>query len=300
MKQLTNSDKGTMKSTNDKNQQSGFLIVDKQMAAKHGIEVAGYMANLMDKYIYFRERFPENDGEFFIKYHDQATLTGWTKHVLSKLKHYCMEQGWISTRIRGFPPKEWYEINLQHPDIQSLVKNFNRHWLKNLTAIGQKSEPIYKENKYKETKFKDVVVPASDSGNDSDKISTSGETENSSPGQKKITPGLFNQFWKMYPRKVEKGKAWTIWKRICDKSPDQRPTWNEIRGAIYQQKRSERWQDKDYIPYPTTWLNQSRWMDDPKEMFVPKKESEQFKRKHGTMKQTNYDKKESIKMNIRH
>ena len=32
------------------------------------------------------------------------------------------------------------------------------------------------------------------------------------------------------------------------------------------QKRSDRWQDKKYIPAPTPWLNQRRWLDDPGEM----------------------------------
>lgn len=81
-----------------------------------------------------------------------------------------------------------------------------------------------------------------------------------------ITPKLFEEFWTIYPRKTDKGKALTIWNRICTRKNGLRPNWREIRKAIIEQKRSDRWQDKQFIPLPATWLNQSRWLDDPNEM----------------------------------
>ena len=41
-----------------------------------------------------------------------------------------------------------------------------------------------------------------------------------------------------------------------------------IRSAILHQIKSEQWQDLKFIANPSTWLNQSRWLDDPKEMKV--------------------------------
>jgi len=88
---------------------------------------------------------------------------------------------------------------------------------------------------------------------------------NSSDGN--ITPSQFESFWKAYPRKIDKGKAKTRWEKICNKPAKERPTWKQIRLAIHEQKKTERWQDPKYIPHPTTWLNQQRWLDDPKEMY---------------------------------
>lgn len=82
----------------------------------------------------------------------------------------------------------------------------------------------------------------------------------------KITPSQFEAFWKIYPRKVDKGKAKTAWERICSRKNGTRPTWKELRKAIHDQKKSERWKDPTFIPHPTTWLNQQRWLDDPAEM----------------------------------
>lgn len=80
-----------------------------------------------------------------------------------------------------------------------------------------------------------------------------------------ITPSMFEKFWSLYPKKVDKGKAKTKWSQLC-KKPD-RPTWLTIKSAIEAQKKSARWQDSKFIPHPTTWLNQQRWLDDPAEMI---------------------------------
>jgi len=83
---------------------------------------------------------------------------------------------------------------------------------------------------------------------------------------KYITPSLFDEFWKRYPRKEgSKGKAKSIWDRICRRKTN-KPTWKEIKLAIKNQKRSDQWKNPKYIPLPTTWLNQQRWLDDPEMM----------------------------------
>ncbi len=82
-----------------------------------------------------------------------------------------------------------------------------------------------------------------------------------------IIPSLFDKFWKIYPRKADKGKAFTSWKKLCARPKKDRPTWKEIKVAILRQKKSDRWQDPKQIPHPSTWLNQSRWLDDPAQMM---------------------------------
>ncbi len=81
-----------------------------------------------------------------------------------------------------------------------------------------------------------------------------------------ITLSQFDQFWQIYPKKDGKGAAWTAWKKLCNKSPKNRPTWSTIEIAIREQNKSERWQNKKFIPHASTWLNQERWLDDPAEM----------------------------------
>jgi len=73
----------------------------------------------------------------------------------------------------------------------------------------------------------------------------------------------FDAFWKLYPRKQGKEKALQSWLKL-------EPTaelFETILTAVAAQKKSEQWEQKKYIPHPTTWLNQKRWTDEviPKE-----------------------------------
>jgi hypothetical protein len=73
--------------------------------------------------------------------------------------------------------------------------------------------------------------------------------------------GEFTQFWKVYPRKVGKRSALRVWMKLGK----DRPPLKKILAAIDLQKQSESWQRDggQYIPHPTTWLNQGRWEDEP-------------------------------------
>lgn len=68
----------------------------------------------------------------------------------------------------------------------------------------------------------------------------------------------FELFWSAYPRKTAKKAAIKAWIAAKDK-----PDIAAILSAIARAKTSEQWQ-KDggqYIPMPSTWLNQGRWDD---------------------------------------
>ena len=69
----------------------------------------------------------------------------------------------------------------------------------------------------------------------------------------------FNQFWGAYPRKEDKSKAAQYFKRI---NPDDELLQTMLR-SIEAWKKSDQWQDKQYIPHPSTWLNGKRWEDEP-------------------------------------
>lgn len=76
-------------------------------------------------------------------------------------------------------------------------------------------------------------------------------------------PGGFERFWELYPRKVGKQAALKAWSRL---KPSAELT-KAILDAVEYQKNSREW-TKDggqYIPHPTTWLNQGRWEDETEE-----------------------------------
>jgi hypothetical protein len=69
-------------------------------------------------------------------------------------------------------------------------------------------------------------------------------------------------FWAAYPRKVGKFEARASWLKV---KPWSQETLDELIQGL------ERWlkywrdhdTDKEFIPYPATWLNQHRWEDEP-------------------------------------
>ena len=68
----------------------------------------------------------------------------------------------------------------------------------------------------------------------------------------------FDLFWSVYPRKVGKKTAQKAWMRAVrtDAMLDR-----VMRALAWQ--TSYLWDDQRYIPHPTSWLNQERWMDEP-------------------------------------
>lgn len=69
----------------------------------------------------------------------------------------------------------------------------------------------------------------------------------------------FIDFWKEYPRKTAKIKAWQEWCRIAEP----RPAIADVLRALKRACASEQWQRENgqYIPHPSTWLHQRRWED---------------------------------------
>jgi hypothetical protein len=69
----------------------------------------------------------------------------------------------------------------------------------------------------------------------------------------------FEEFWKAYPRKTNKGFA----KKVFEKLKVDDAMLTKMLQAIYVQNKNV-WKDKDqqYIPHPSTWLNGERWDDE--------------------------------------
>ncbi len=68
---------------------------------------------------------------------------------------------------------------------------------------------------------------------------------------------FFGEFWKAYPVKVGKPAAQGAWKKV------KLPEVQTIMAGLDRWKSSEQWKNRQFIPYPATFLNQRRWEDEP-------------------------------------
>lgn len=77
----------------------------------------------------------------------------------------------------------------------------------------------------------------------------------------------FDGFWNCYPKKVGKATAQKAWEKLA---PDE-ALFEVIVQAVELQKRSPQWckDGGQFIPNPSTWLNQKRWEDDTSQIQLP-------------------------------
>jgi hypothetical protein len=69
---------------------------------------------------------------------------------------------------------------------------------------------------------------------------------------------MFESFWNAYPRRLAKKDAERAWRKI-------RPA-EQLDVIVALKQHIEMWKrkgtEKEYIPYPASWLNGERWKDE--------------------------------------
>ena len=81
---------------------------------------------------------------------------------------------------------------------------------------------------------------------------------------------IFDDLWKMYPKKVGKGQA-----RKAFTAALRKVEHDKIHLALIEYVRSTQGDDKKYLPHLSTWLNGERWDDELQEKSLQDMTSEQ-------------------------
>lgn len=167
-----------------------------------------------------------------------------------------------SRKTRGL--NEQTVANLEGKQSQNQTVN-SRKFRHNKNIYKNNNKNIYAQSK----------IDASNSlSQEDDTSNTKKEADTKVPTSKKDnTPSkreqeekylqMFNEFWKLYPKKVDKANARKKWLRL--KPNDE--LFKTIMSALENQITLKKWHeiDKQYIPNPTTWINGERWEDEIKE-----------------------------------
>lgn len=78
----------------------------------------------------------------------------------------------------------------------------------------------------------------------------------------------FNEFWKIYPRKIAKEAALKAW--VKAKKERALPSIQKLAETLEEHAQILHWRDKpDAIPYPASWINGKRWNDEAKAKWAP-------------------------------
>ena len=118
------------------------------------------------------------------------------------------------------------------------------------------------------------------------------QTKKEPPISPKGDDSGFESFWNLYPKKVGKQAALRRWKKIKPSKGLVEAILNSIRDQVDRQHfiGSQNGQEREFIPNPSTWLNEGRWEDgiqptrdeiDKRERERVSKEVRELRRKRG-------------------
>jgi len=234
-----------------------FLKVNNAMLAHYGCQIAILLAHLIDMESYFTAQgmlYP--DGSFWQKHKQITERTGLSDHQIRQCKNQLRKDGIIIVRQKHFPNREHYKIN--HNTLETVVNGASLEKIKDIYPQKIKARP---SNNLRDegAKIKAYNNTKQINKNENNNTHLCEEVDDD-----KIKIKHFVLFWKNYPKKNDQGKAKTEWNKLCSKVD--RPEWRIVRQAIREQKETPRWKNTQFIPFPATWIKESRWLDDPKEM----------------------------------
>ncbi|MDE8648154.1 hypothetical protein PXH69_24610 [Rhodococcus qingshengii] len=171
--------------------------------------------------------------------------------VIKKSKHFS-----DTDDIRGFRLKSWDSWN---QPINKLVEAKKRgrkpksetvNEVEN-TLTGDPDDASLKSSK-SNTTAKAVVKNIFDGRAPAERESPTAVTQS-------ITEALFTEWWTAYPRKVGKAAAKKAFEKALKKIE-----WPELHSAVIRFSADPNLPtDKNFIPHPSTWLNEGRWDDEP-------------------------------------
>ena len=172
------------------------------------------------------------------------------ERILKKLVSEQQIEQQKFTKYRIISIVNWLPYQQSEQQSEQQIQNVQKSGLKG--QIEQQSEQRSEQQKF----AKNSIIPIIN-------IDACSQSEQQSEQQNNAmqTTKCFDVFWAAYPRKTGKEIARQSWKRLADPVA----TLDLILKALAWQTVSADW-NKDngqFIPMPSTYLNQGRWQDEP-------------------------------------
>lgn len=136
------------------------------------------------------------------------------------------------------------------------IPKFERH-----NGDSAKARTLKTERQAKWRRNKDSDVDGDASTKTSTRPSTREEKRREEVNTNKPpVADLFDRFWRAYPKKVGKDAA----KKAFDKRKPDESLLSSMLAAVAIQSNTNDWMKNDgqFIPHPSTWLNEGRWQDE--------------------------------------
>lgn len=183
-----------------------------------------------------REGFCYATNEYFADLYQtsEKTITRWLKNLADK--------NYITTKLETFRYNDGTVKKIRYIYI---VENSSNHMDKNVQNHMDNHIDIF------DTHHMDKNVPYNNTYNNNIKENILKENRYNE---------MFEQFYNAYPKKVSKANT----KKWFEKNKPNEQTFKQIMEALEKHKKQSSW-NKDngqFIPHPSTWLNQRRFEDE--------------------------------------
>lgn len=231
---------------------SNFLILNRTLIKKHGLENAAFLSFVIDKFEYYLKRSILVKGEwFYLTYKELERELGLTDYGIKKSKKYWKKLKVLDTEKRGIPAKLHYKINWRNVEKAYHITSGGDFAS---TSQDDFTATIYSETRKTKPEEKNNTKKENSDGRMFDVETDSNENEQ--------VWNWFNEFWDHYPRKYAKQKARKSWEQLFINGPKKScPTYNQVIEGIKKQAPVLAQREATYIPHASTWLNQKRWED---------------------------------------
>lgn len=162
-----------------------------------------------------------------------CALTGIDRRTLDRVRNELIQKGYIEYK-KGIGNQAGTYLIVQF-DTQDVTQTVIQDVTQNGTQMSHKLSTL---NKHKLNKKENIL--------------------------KENWQIQFDQFWKLYPRKVKKSLAQKWFEK---KKPDSE-LFDSIMASLKKYRESPQWTKDNgkFIPHPSTWLNQERWEDEIEEV----------------------------------
>ena len=186
----------------------------------------------------------------------------------------------LKTSMKVLKELELVKVSKNGTIILEKVKNmvgFESEWARKKKAYREKLKQGQNEDNARtnEGQNEDNVLPLSDKSKRQSKSKSKSKSKSESIKETNVEKNLaevspiveevlpeeekmFLEFWEMYPKKVDKKGSFRAFKNI----PKLKEVFPGIMAALEIQKQSEQWTKNNgqFIPNPTTYIHQERWL----------------------------------------
>jgi hypothetical protein len=211
---------------------NNYWVLNKTVMKELGLETAVILSVFADA----EEMLGDKEGWFFQTIETIEEITTLSRHKQNIAIKSLKDLGVLEQQNKGQPMKRYFRIN--YNKLTNLIESALHSSMSNSYNLKCEKSATSKEHSYEEHIYKELnpIVPLEQ------------ETR-------------FNEFWKLYPRKIGKKECNRLYKKVSEE--EHQLILKNIQDRLDTKEwKTDTKQNLQYILHPTTYIRNERWNDE--------------------------------------